>query len=174
MGALSTFSVVADGVLVFDVYGTGGESAVPVGTGDPFANFIVYNSPFSNVFTFTVYGSAGAVEPPGLSEPVPGGKGDNDGRRRRIVKPTGLVDRKPEVRKGVDERVAETEVIAEGVAERFGREFTEDVEASGPVEELSLADIEREIGAILRKKLRTDDDEILLLMLMAVASARWR
>ena len=93
-----------------------------------------------------------------------GGKGDNSKRRRLIVKPTGLVDRAatPTIKERLEDS-AQLHVEAKIQArERF------DVEAPEPqpIETMSQAAIDFEIGVLLRKKLRTEEDEILLLMLM--------
>jgi hypothetical protein len=89
-----------------------------------------------------------------------GGKGDNSAKRKSIFKPTGL----PPYRKTVEERVEESEeVAAEVVLEAL-------VAKPPPIETMSLMDIEAEIGELLRKKIRTEDEELLLLVL-AVAVA---
>ena len=94
-----------------------------------------------------------------------GGKGD-----RKIlhlpVKPTGLPwsHKKAAGRKGVEQRVEETRQIQ---AEVSGQ-LKEEVETYRPaVKEMSLREIEVEIGELLRKEVRTDEDEVMLLLLMA-------
>ena len=92
---------------------------------------------------------------------VSGGKGDNKG----IFKPTGLVDRPkktihvPEGRKTVPERVEQT------------RQLVEEIKAEAePVSRMSLTKIDEEIGVRLRQKLRTEEDELIILLLAAAGS----
>ena len=99
-------------------------------------------------------------------------------KRRTIFKPTGLVERKtlsiPEGRKSVDQRVAdsiEIEAEAAGAVARKLRGRIEQAETVKPIARMSLAEVEREIGVLLHKKLRTEEDEMWLLMLMAVTAA---
>jgi len=86
---------------------------------------------------------------------------DDEGKKKRraIYKPTGLP---PIGRKTVQERIAETHEIARQVA-------PVEVDAK-PVVQMSLAEIDAEIGALLRKKIRTEDEEIMLLVLLAIAA----
>lgn len=107
-----------------------------------------------------------------------GGKGDNGRDERRIFKPTGLIDRpKLKARKDVEDRVAEAREIQAEVHEQVAREFGEETQRlafrqeAPPVETMSLREIDAEIGMLLRKKLRTQEDEIVLLLLMAAAAA---
>jgi hypothetical protein len=83
---------------------------------------------------------------------------DNEKKRRSIYKPTGL----PPYRKTVEERIEETREIE--------REVFEEEVVKPPVHTMSQLAIDAEIGALLRKKMRTDDEELLLLVL-AVAVA---
>lgn len=107
---------------------------------------------------------------------------DDRGRRKkltpkgRIYKPTGLVDRKreiPEGRKTVDERVADSIEIQAEAAQAIAQQLREQREApvAVPIEQMSLAEIEREVGLLMRKKLRTEEDEVIMLLLIAVAAA---
>lgn len=43
--------------------------------------------------------------------------------------------------------------------------------AAAPVAAMSPEDVEREIGLIMRKKIRTDEDELILLLLIAASSS---
>lgn len=108
-----------------------------------------------------------------------GGKGDNERRARRVpFKPTGLLERprnpSKEGRKEVADRVDESRQIEAEIAEKLAREFKEDTlrlpAEQPPVAEMSLKEVEQEIGAILRKKIRTEEDEVILLMLMAAGA----
>lgn len=86
-----------------------------------------------------------------------GGKGDND-RKRRIYKPTGLP---PEGRKTVEQRVQETREVH--------REVLKLKAPPKQIQEMSLAEIDAEIGSRLREQLRKEDEEIILMLLAAVA-----
>lgn len=88
---------------------------------------------------------------------------------RPIYKPTGLIDRP----RTVKERVEQTAEIAREVVEQSARAFTEPAEPAGPppISEMTLAEVEREIGVLLRKKVRTEEDELILLLLMAASAA---
>lgn len=103
-----------------------------------------------------------------------GGARPDDGGRG-IVKPTGLLHvPKKNGRTKVDDRVDDSALIQAEIAEKLAREFGEETlrlpPEQPPVVEMSLAEMEFEIGVLLRKKLRTEEDEIMLLLLM-VASA---
>lgn len=91
---------------------------------------------------------------------------------RRIVKPTGLLQRK-KATPTVAERVDESREIAAEIAGKLAREFSEENEAlldAQPIESMSLRDIEREIGILLRKKVRNEEDELILLLLLAASA----
>lgn len=92
-----------------------------------------------------------------------GGKGDN--KRRSIVKPTGLPPYR-EPRKTVEERVHETREIHQEVREVLR------LKPRKPIQEMSIAEIDSEIGERLRKQLQlTEEDEEIILMLLAAAVA---
>ena len=91
--------------------------------------------------------------------------GKNDGRG--VYKPTGLVDRPKKASKQVEQRVAETAEIHAEVMAEVAR--IAEVKVARPQPMMSMADVDREIGILLRKVERTEDDELLLLMLMAAA-----
>jgi hypothetical protein len=124
----------------------GGDFLAGGGVSGPF-----FNGPFyGGGFFGAVEEQDEAVTPPRPS--------DNEKKRRSIYKPTGL----PPYRKTVEERIEETREIQREV-------FEEEVEEP-PVHTMSQLAIDAEIGALLRKKMRTDDEELLLLVL-AVAVA---
>ena len=109
---------------------------------------------------------------PDVGPPL-GGKGD--GKRRILsVKPTGLLDRPTKAVKPlsrVDERVEDSRQIQAEVAGELARQLREDIDREvPPVVMMDLAAVEAEIGRILRKKVRTDEDEVLLLLLMVAVS----
>lgn len=86
-----------------------------------------------------------------------GGRGDNDRKKRKsIYKPTGLP---PIGRKTVEELVQATREIH--------REVLKLPQKALPVAEMSLAQIETEIGERLRASM--EEEEILLLLAAAVA-----
>ncbi len=115
------------------------------------------------------FGDIGAGPTPPAVEPSrTGGKGDN---KYTPVKPTGLRER-ISLKKdpSVEERVRQARQIQSDVASQIAREFgeeTAEIERARAIEKMSLADVEREIGTILRKKVRTEEDELNLLVLMA-------
>lgn len=97
-----------------------------------------------------------------------GGKGDNERRRKTIhpsFKPTGLVDR-PQ-KKGRDERVEqrlrETREIHKEIVERAE---LQELSAVRPITQMTMAEIDAEIGLLLRRKIQ-EDENIMLLMLLA-------
>jgi len=85
---------------------------------------------------------------------------------RPIFKPTGLVDRP----RSVEERIEQSAEIAREVLARGSLDEPPPQEAP-PVTEMTIAEVEREIGVLLRKKLRTDEDELILLLLLAASAA---
>ena len=97
----------------------------------------------------TVKTGTGGIDPP---------------KRRTIYKPTGLVDR-PRTR--VEERVAETHEIAQQIAKAFQEEFTPaEIAEPPPIEAMTMAEIDAEIGVLLRKKLRDEEDEAAMMLIM--------
>ena len=104
----------------------------------------------------------------GQAPVVTGGKGDNE---RRIYKPTGLLERNE--RKSVEDRVEDSRQIQAEVAGQLARELRGEIEAfeafAKPVVRMSISEIDAEIGSLLRKRIRTEEDEIILLLLIAAA-----
>lgn len=92
------------------------------------------------------------------------------------AKPLGILHlpKKPlkEGRKEVSDRVEESRQIQSEIAARLAREFTEETALLDrpPVETMTMAEVEAEIGVLLRKKLRTDNEEVILFFLMIAAS----
>ena len=107
------------------------------------------------------------------TDTVIGGKGDNSedsgvssskkSKRRQIIKPTGLIDR-PRIERSVEARVERSREIAREVAVAAELEFSEPEMV--PVSRMTLSEIDAEIGKLLHKKLRDDEDEFVLLMLL--------
>ena len=132
-------------------------------------------------------GNRSSVSPtPPTTDAVKTGTGGIDpsgkGRKRVPFKPTGLVDR-PKIklkqgRKEVSDRVDESREIQAEITARLAREFGEenqDAEATlialqqqKRIEELNQAQIDFEIGALLRKKIQ--EDELMLVLMMAAVS----
>ena len=80
----------------------------------------------------------------------------------------------PDGRKSVDQRVDDSANVAAEVAAQVAREFSEESARipeyqAPPAITMTMAEINAEIGVLLRKKLRTEEDEIMLLMLMAAS-----
>lgn len=104
-----------------------------------------------------------------------GGIDPGDGLKRRIVKPTGILHlpKKKGGDKRVEARVEDSQNIQAEIAARLAREFSEEtvaIEARPPAIEMSLVEVEAEIGLLLRKKLRTEDEEVMLLLMMAAVT----
>ena len=110
--------------------------------------------------------------------PPIGGKGDNaedvvvsstkKSKQRPIIKPTGLLDRPITA---VDVRVEETRQIHEEVFQRVSREFVQEPAEilPQPIVRMSISEIDAEIGSLLRKKMRLEDDEAIFLFLIAAS-----
>jgi hypothetical protein len=99
-----------------------------------------------------------------FGSPTTGGGGIEAESGGGIFKPTGLVDRKAKT--DVDRRVEETREIHAEVAGQLARELHDTPDA--PIVTMTLAEVDREIGVLLRKVQRTQEEDLLLLMLMAV------
>ena len=106
-----------------------------------------------------------------------GGIDPKTGKRRIPFKPTGLIERqRKEGRKTVDDRADESAQIAAEVAAKVAREFSEESRqieartAEPPIVQMSMAEIDFEIGILLRKKLRTEEDELMLVLMLAAAA----
>lgn len=122
-------------------------------------NTVIFNTGDVSAVVAVVKTGTGGIDPEELE--------------RYTIKPTGLLHLpKKEGRKGVQDRVDESRGIQAEIAERLAREFTEETALldQPPVETMSMAQVDAEIGFLLRKKLRTDEDEVILLLLMAAAS----
>lgn len=108
-----------------------------------------------------------------------GGKGDNPSggdARRHVYKPTGILERpKKKARTDVENRVDESREIEAEIAGRLAKEFGEETirirEEGQQIEAMSQEAIAFEIGVLLRKKIKTEQDEITLMLLMAASIA---
>jgi hypothetical protein len=85
----------------------------------------------------------------------------------RAVKPVPFLGKgRPKER--VEQRVDETREIHAEVAGKLARELSEIEDVEVPISELTMFQVDQEIGRLLRKVQRTQEEEILLLMLMVV------
>ena len=95
-----------------------------------------------------------------------GGKGDN------TFKPTGLDHPRPKLKAkdpSVQKRLDDSARIQEEVAAELAKELGE-TQDSKPVERMSQAQIDAEIKDLLHRKIRTENEEIMLLLLMAASA----
>ena len=91
-------------------------------------------------------------------------------KRRRIVKPTGILHL-PKKKNGnaqVEARLQEAKAEQAEIAARLAREFTDE---NTVIREMTVAEVSAEIAILLRKKLRTEDEEAMLLLMMAAVIA---
>ena len=109
-----------------------------------------------------------------------GARPDDGGRKRKLTlpfKPTGLLGRPKAKDARVQERLDDASRIQAELAGKLAREFGDETQRfeaareAKDIVEMSMAEVDREIGTLLRKKLRTDEDEVLLLLLMVAAAA---
>lgn len=123
----------------------------------------VFNSAVFNPAVF--FTDSGVVaEPPRPPRPA------DDERRRRIVKPTGLVDRprKPTV----EERIDDSREIQREISARLYDEFAATPAPQAtlpPVHLMSQRDIDRELGERLRQiaaRQQEEDDDMLMIAAM--------
>lgn len=100
--------------------------------------------------------------------------------KRRIVKPTGLLhlhNKRGKLPEKIEDRIEdsarENAEISAKLSAKLYQDFRDETKALDrpPVVEMSLSEIDAEIGLLLRKKLRTQEDEILILLLMTAAAA---
>lgn len=119
------------------------------------------------IFNNSIFNTGAAVE----SGPPLGGKGDDKRKSGGIFKPTGLVDR-PRSRKQeiVDARVEQAREVAKEIAAEAVVDVKPQTVPLPPVATISLAEIEFEIRERLHKKIRTEEDEVILLLLMAAVA----
>lgn len=122
----------------------------------------------ASIFNNTIFntGVSGAIVVPEVKTGT-GGIDPGETRRRGIVKPLGTlgVPRK----KSIEARIDDSRVIQAEIVSRLAREFSETIEASPPISQMTMAEIEFEIGTLLRKQIRTQDDEAMLILLMIAA-----
>ncbi len=120
----------------------------------------------ATIFNNTVF-NTGSAAPIVVEEPVKTGTGGID--PYGVYKPTGFTKRNKLKLKKHDERIEEFKDAQIEIAARLAREFTTEVPTSRPVSQMSMLDVDREIGMLLREKVRIEEDEMLLLLLIAAA-----
>lgn len=100
------------------------------------------------------------------------GRPDDGGRG--IIKPTGLDGYRPRREdEALQKRLQESADDALAISERLAREFAEEnavLARQTPIVSMTLKEIDREIGILLRRKLKTEEDDVLLLTLMAASA----
>lgn len=120
----------------------------------------IFNASIFNNAVFNT-GTAGAVVTPDV---VKTGTGGID-PRRRIVKPLGTLGVPRKGKAVVDARIADSRAIQAEVAAQIAREFSEESSRT-----MSMAEVHFEIGTLLRKAIRTQEDEATLIILMIAAA----
>lgn len=129
-----------------------------------------------DIFNNSIFNTGGGVVVPPVVDIVVAPAKPGDESKRPVLhtfKPTGLQARRkrvPEGRKDVEERIEQAREVEAEVAGQLAREFVDEAEVQTPVTQMSLRDIEAEIGVLLQKKLKTEDEEMMLLMLMIAAA----
>lgn len=124
----------------------------------------IFNSFIFNNQVFNT-GTAGPI-PPVVVADVKAGTGGID-----AYKPTGLTSRKKLKLKKLDERIEEFQDAQIEITRKLREEFVDDVsrETFAPVSQMSMLDIDREIKQLLHEKIRTEEEEMLLVLLIAAA-----
>lgn len=95
----------------------------------------------------------------------PGGKRRSG--KKGIFKPTGLVGKPKAKTPKVQQRLDETREIHEEVKEQAKKEFLGEQLSPAVMETLLMAETEAEMKALLRKKLMAENEEALLIILLA-------
>lgn len=156
------------GVFNPSIFNTTAFNTGPAGGGGP-----IFNIGSFNTLIFNTGDEVGVTPPAVVTKTGTGGIDPGEGlrRRRHIIKPTGTLHLPhKEGRKEVIDRIDESRGIQAEIAARLAREFTEETLARIPIAEMSAAEVDFEIGVLLRKRLRTEEEEIMLLLLMTVAA----
>lgn len=140
---------------------------ITLGLGNPFAG--------RKYLPTLGFGTSGTSVTP-TTKTGTGGIDPGEGLRRFPAKPTGLLDRpKKEVREGrknVEDRIDESAQIAAEIAGNLAREFGDETQRqeAANIVEMSMAEVDFEIGVLLRKKIRNEEEEIMLMLLMIAVS----
>lgn len=126
----------------------------------------IFNASIFNNAVFNT-GTAGPVVIPEVVKTGTGGI-DPERKRRTIYKPTGLpwALKKPQGQEGVEQRILETrDIHREILGEIQPRVELQEVSFK-PIEAMSSAEIDREIGILMREKLAKEDEEDTMTVLM--------
>lgn len=128
----------------------------------------------ASIFNNTIFntGESSAVDVVKTGTGGIDGEGTGGTKRKGIVKPLGTLGLPRKGKKAVEARVDESREIQAEIASRLAREFAEESVAleTRPIASMSMAEIDFEIGAILRKQIRTEEDEAALILLMIAAA----
>jgi hypothetical protein len=126
----------------------------------------IFNSFIFNNQVFNT-GTAGPTPPVVVVDAKLGGGGIEGGG---VYKPTGLTRKKLKLKKH-DERIEEFNEAQIEITARLRQEFIEEPSSPKPISTMSMADIEAEIGMLMREKARTqEEEELMLLLLIAQAN----
>lgn len=118
---------------------------------------------------FQFFGGASSSGTPAPVVTAKTGTGGIDGLRR-IYKPSGLLERpakKPKADERVEARVQESHDIAVEVAKEAERAFN--VEDYLPIERMTAAQVDAKIGRLMHKRIKTEEENVALLILLAMA-----
>ena len=88
--------------------------------------------------------------------------------KRKILRRTGVSDFLDK-RNEIEARIELSREIAVEVTQKLAREFAEEVVEFKPIETMSQAEIDHQIGVLLYKKMKADEDEMILLLLIAAS-----
>ena len=89
-------------------------------------------------------------------------------RKRRKLTRTGTPDYKAK-RTEIEARIEASSQITYEIAERLATEFVDETIEFKPIEKMSMAEIDKEIGVLLHKKMKADEDEMIVLFLIAAS-----
>ena|SRR3990167_3429800 len=113
------------------------------------------------------FGNIVAVEEAVEEAAVKTGTGGIDpGKKHRIVKPTGLLHLPKAKEPVVQQRLEDTSHLHEEIAREVAKEFF-GASQTKTVEQMSMVEVDAEIGELLRREFITQDEELRLLILMA-------
>lgn len=122
----------------------------------------------SGIFNASIFNNAAFnVGDVGATDVVKTGTGGIDPKKHKgIYKPLGTLGLP---KKKVEQRVDDSRQIQAEVAAKLAEEFSEEIKAK-PIPKMTMAEVEYEIGALLKKTLRTQEDETMLVLLMIAAA----
>jgi len=113
-------------------------------------NNTIFNTGDSGVVVVDVKTGTGGIDP--------------KKKRRTIYKPTGLVNKK------LEQRVVESQQIQREVYEEVIKpQFDVQIDLK-PIQEMTSAEVDREIGLLMREKLRAEDEDDMMLVMMIAAN----